>query len=137
MSYSWIAVDENNRVIKSRTGRIPLGLNPDYNNNVAEGIALAVAERATSEFPDREFHTDSAAMVLQVTERVRPSRVERIRKLSQRIKGVKIQFSNKNPFIYMVDFNSKGILTGQRLRTKPLPLPKHQVQKPQAKLQLS
>jgi ribonuclease HI len=118
-AYSWVAVASDGSVLKTKTELIPTGLNPEFDNNVAEGIALLAARRAAAQFGDCEFRTDSQNLVKQVRSEIPLSRHPRIRKIIERLKGITIQFEQKTKFIYMTDYNSKGRLNGQPLHSSP------------------
>lgn len=121
MSYAWAAFDETGRVLKSKVGLIPAGLNPSFNNNIAEAIALFAAQ-AARQLGECEFFTDSKSVVDMVHEKGKP-RLAILKRITTLLRGMPVQFANKNPFTYMVDHNAKCCLRGMRLLKKPAPLP--------------
>jgi ribonuclease HI len=118
-AYSWVAVGPDGSVLQTKTQRIPTGLNPEFDNNVAEGLALLAARRAAAELGDCEFRSDCQNLVLQVKAAIPVSRHPRIRKIVERLKGIVLDFEQQTKFIYMSDYNSKGILNGQQLHSTP------------------
>ena len=103
MGFAWVAVVDGQKVAQGG-GRITICENPDFGSTTAEAIGMLAAVKATEQYPNRVFFSDSESLALLTLKR-KPSANARLAKMVEKLPL--IQFNNQSPFLKEVDRCSK------------------------------